>query len=81
MRWTPPDGIEVPKWRCWTLDDEVEANVDRPCRRHLIRAGIGSTFVHKKYHPKLRNMTRPPAMPGGRNAATALNLAAGEEAT
>jgi hypothetical protein len=23
MGWTPPDGIDVPKWRCWTLDDEV----------------------------------------------------------
>ena len=35
----------------WTTTPE--ANVDRPARRYSIRADTGSTFVHKKYHPKL----------------------------
>jgi hypothetical protein len=35
-----------------------EANVGRSARRYFIRANTGSTFVHKKYHPKLRNTTR-----------------------
>jgi hypothetical protein len=42
--------------RGWTT--RSEANVERSGRRYSIRAGIGSTFVHKKYHTKLWNMTR-----------------------